>query len=692
MGFETMLNTQTEPSLNSLGVVDGSLHEGFERLTRLATSLLDTPVALISIVEFANDRQFFVSAQGLPEPWVSKRETPLSHSFCQHVKTSAAPLIVSDARVDPLVKDNLAVTELGVIAYLGVPIFGPDEEAVGALCVIDVEPRDWSQEEIDRLTDLAGAVTDQMQLHMALWSNERASQVASRFGRIIEAARHEVYMIDTETLKFVHVNQGACNNLGYRLDELQAMTPLDIKPEYDAISFDALVAPLRDGDVAELQFDTIHRRKDGSDYPVNIRLERHVDSLGELFVAFCKDTTKTRKLEEELRAMNADFQALFEHSPDAVAFADAEAVVNRANPAFLKIYGNTASQIIGKRCCHQAPAEELAKMIERVALCTPANPAVTFLEEREVNGKPVKLLWTNVVLFDGENPRKIIYLARDVTKTAEMEKAKAVAEAAAVQAQSSNRAKTAFLANMSHELRTPLNAIIGFSEITQMMLDPDTLHKEREYLGHVSDSGKHLVSLIDDILDLAKIEADGRQLDESEFCLTSLLQSTLNMLSPMAVEKNLRLRLGGCPLALKVEADERAIKQIVLNLATNALRYTSNHGNVTLNCELDPDGRVTISVVDDGEGIAPHELEKIKEPFARSSKQEKAASAGVGLGLSIVNALAELHGGHLSLTSKVGKGTRASVVLPASRTISVASARPAGSDGASMSRQKKAVA
>jgi len=101
---------------------------------------------------------------------------------------------------------------------------------------------------------------------------------------------------------------------------------------------------------------------------------------------------------------------------------------------------------------------------------------------------------------------------------------------------------------------------------------------------------------------------------------------------------------------------------------------------------------VTISVVDDGEGIAPHELEKIKEPFARSSKQEKAASAGVGLGLSIVNALAELHGGHLSLTSKVGKGTRASVVLPASRTISVASARPAGSDGASMSRQKKAVA
>lgn len=684
-----MLDSQVVPSLNSVGVVNGSLHEGFERLTRLATSLIDAPVALISIVDLENDRQFFVSAQGLPEPWASKRETPLSHSFCQHVKTSATPLIVSDARVDPLVRDNLAVTELGVIAYLGTPIFGPDDEAVGALCVIDVEPREWSKEEINRLTDLAGAVTDQMQLHMAMWNNERANQVASRFGRIIGAARHEVYMIDTETLKFAHVNQGACDNLGYRLDELQTMTPLDIKPEYDAKSFDALVAPLRDGDVAELQFDTIHRREDGSDYPVNIRLERHVDSLGELFVAFCMDTSKTRKLEEKLRIMNADFQALFEHSPDAIAVADADAVIHLANPAFLKIYGGTASQIIGKRCCHQAPEEERAAMVERIASCTPADPAVTFLEELDVDGKPVKLLWTNVVLFDGEDRKKVIYIARDVTKTAEMEKAKAIAEADAKQAHSSNRAKTAFLANMSHELRTPLNAIIGFSEMTQMMLDPETLHKEREYLGHVCESGKHLVSLIDEILDLAKIEADGRQLDESRFCLTSLLQSTLNMLSPMAAEKEIRLRLADCPPELQVKADERAIKQIVLNLATNALRYTPDRGNVRLNCGLDQDGQVAINVEDDGEGIAPHEIEQIKEPFARSAGQEKAASAGVGLGLSIVKGLAELHGGQLSLTSTVGQGTQASVLLPACRTISVAGARSLGSDGPSGSGRKQ---
>jgi len=115
-------------SLVDMGISDGPREDGFDRLTRLATSLFNTPVALVSIVEFERDRQFFASEQGLSEPWASKRETPLTHSFCQHVKTSGAPLVVPDARQNSLVQDNLAVRDLGVVAYLGVPIYGPEQD------------------------------------------------------------------------------------------------------------------------------------------------------------------------------------------------------------------------------------------------------------------------------------------------------------------------------------------------------------------------------------------------------------------------------------------------------------------------------------------------------------------------------------------------------------------------------------
>jgi len=223
-----MPNQLNDESLTELGVVDGPPDDGFDRLTRLATLLFNTPVALVSIVEFDRDRQFFASEQGLPEPWASKRETPLSHSFCQHVKTSGAPLIVPDAREHSLVCDNLAIRDLGVVAYLGVPIFGADELPVGALCIIDDKPRAWSGTDVLHLTDLAGAVTDQIKLRAALETKDQADQQTARLGRVIRQAHHEVFMFDPTTFKFIEVNAGASENLGYNLEEFKFLTPLDI--------------------------------------------------------------------------------------------------------------------------------------------------------------------------------------------------------------------------------------------------------------------------------------------------------------------------------------------------------------------------------------------------------------------------------------------------------------------------------
>lgn len=155
-------------TLAEIGLVDAPPEAAFDAITRLATRLFSVPVALVSIVEEENDRQFFKSQQGLAEPWASQRQTPLSHSFCQHVKRAARPLVVASAPDHPLVRDNPAIRDLGVMAYLGVPIFGPEGQALGALCVIEGRPRDWTAEDVETISDLAKCVTDEIALRASL--------------------------------------------------------------------------------------------------------------------------------------------------------------------------------------------------------------------------------------------------------------------------------------------------------------------------------------------------------------------------------------------------------------------------------------------------------------------------------------------------------------------------------------------
>ena len=152
-------------TLQELGLVDALPEPVYDNLTQLAAHLLKTPVSLISIVDFDNDCQFFKSQLGLSEPWATAQQTPLSHSFCQHVVRKDAPLVVDDAPNHSLVKDNLAISELGVGAYLGVPVYTPEMQPVGALCVIEEKARKWSDEEVASLKQLANCVTDAIRLN-----------------------------------------------------------------------------------------------------------------------------------------------------------------------------------------------------------------------------------------------------------------------------------------------------------------------------------------------------------------------------------------------------------------------------------------------------------------------------------------------------------------------------------------------
>ncbi|GIX17461.1 MAG: hypothetical protein KatS3mg119_1647 [Rhodothalassiaceae bacterium] len=257
---------------------------------------------------------------------------------------------------------------------------------------------------------------------------------------------------------------------------------------------------------------------------------------------------------------------------------------------------------------------------------------------------------------------KEVHLHADVTALKQTEDALREARDAAEQA---SHAKSQFLATMSHELRTPLNAIIGFAELLAARPDlPEA--KRREYAETIRQAGRHLLALLNDILDLSRIEAGAYRLDRAVVPLRPLVDELLAMFAVQAREEQITLA-NEVPESLAAEADERALRQILINLVGNAVKFTPAGGRVTVSAARRED-EVEIVVADTGEGIAPEDLERVLEPFVQGEDAMNRRHGGTGLGLPLVKRLVELHGGRLHLESARGRGTRASFTLPAAKS------------------------
>jgi signal transduction histidine kinase len=237
-------------------------------------------------------------------------------------------------------------------------------------------------------------------------------------------------------------------------------------------------------------------------------------------------------------------------------------------------------------------------------------------------------------------------------------------EAKSREVEAANRHKSEFLANMSHELRTPLNAIIGFSEVLRQQMFGAINPKQGEYLEDIQTSGQHLLSLINDILDLSKVEAGKMELQLSRFSLAAALQSVMLMVRERAAGRGVALTTEIDPAIDQLEADERKVKQIVLNLLTNAVKFTPAGGSVTLRAVPDGAG-VRVAVQDTGVGIAPEDQARVFEEFTQAGAAAATAQEGTGLGLTLSRKLVELHGGRIWVESELGTGSTFSFTLPA---------------------------
>jgi len=264
--------------------------------------------------------------------------------------------------------------------------------------------------------------------------------------------------------------------------------------------------------------------------------------------------------------------------------------------------------------------------------------------------------------------RKMLLLRYDKNDLIEkLAKSKAESDTAREQAEAASRAKSQFLANMSHELRTPLNAILGFSEMITSRVFASNLQKHHEYAGLIHESGFHLLTLINDILDLAKIEAGSWTLNERDFDLRGAIADACTMVGPRVAAAGCELRTDVKPTLPLVYCDPRAIKQIFLNLLSNAIKFTPQGGTVTVFARDTTDGSVRFGVADTGTGISPEDQQRVFQNFGQGRHDIATADKGTGLGLPIVKGLVEAHGGRIELQSKIGEGTTVLVELPRAR-------------------------
>ena len=491
---------------------------------------------------------------------------------------------------------------------------------------------------------------------------DRTAELAKseqNYRSIFESAKDGIYLVNPETKTFVDVNKVGAERLGYFRDEIIGQ-PLQL------ISSDRLnrkdsnerIERLLEDDVSKLS-ERIHLRKDGTEILVEIS-NAAVEREGQILIqSIARDITDRKKAEEKIIKLSS----AVEQNPSMVMITDKTGVIEYVNAKFTELSGYTAAEAIG-----QKPG----------LLKSGATPPETYRElwktirdGNEWHGEVLDMhkngtfFWVsasiNPIKNDAGEITHFVSMEEDIT---ERKKFELEMREAQENAEIANRAKSEFLANMSHELRTPLNAIIGFADvIKEETFGALANEKYLEYVTDIKSSGQHLLNLINEVLDLSKIESGNLSLSIERVSPHSLFAEALNLLQPLLDEKNLKFELPSETQDTFVLADRGRLKQVALNLMSNAIKYNHKSGSVTVACKAINSKFIQLDCIDTGPGISPEDQSKLFEPFCRLG-QENSEVEGTGIGLTVTKELVELMGGSIGLRSQMGEGSHFYVQLP----------------------------
>jgi PAS domain S-box-containing protein len=543
---------------------------------------------------------------------------------------------------------------------------------------------------------------------MAALTSTSAEQIKT--GALQDAIFNSAYFssIATDEKGVIQIfNVGAERMLGYAAAEVvDQITPADISDPQELIAraaeltaelgtpitpgFEALVFKASRGieDIYELTYV----RNDGSRFPAIVSVTALRDAQDEIigYLLIGTDNTARKQVEadqavldQRLRDQQFYTRSLIESNTDALMMTDPHGIISDVNEQMVSLTGRPRTDLIGSPCKDFFTDPERADAaIHRVLT---ENTVTDYeLTVRSKNGEQTVVSYNAAPFYDRDrNLQGVFAAARDVTEFKRFER---TLQEKNIELEHASRMKSEFLATMSHELRTPLNAVIGFSEALYDGLMGEMTESQHEYIGDIFTSGQHLLSLINDILDLSKVEAGMMALELEAADLGRLLSNSLTIVREKAAAADIRLELEADDLD-GVLLDTRKTKQIVYNLLSNAVKFSGTGGQVTLSARRVARARVgtvsgpwpvhafpvqdsgyqeflEISVSDNGIGISKPDMAKLFQAFSQIDSSLARKFEGTGLGLAMVKQLAELHGGTVAVASAEGAGTRFAVWLP----------------------------
>ncbi|MDT0506943.1 PAS domain-containing protein [Novosphingobium sp. MMS21-SN21R] len=659
--------TDIDPSSENLrlaalrrhAVLDTPAEDRFDRIAQLAKAYFRTPIALVSLID--EDRQWFKACIGLPV-----RETLREWAFCDHAIRNGphSILVVEDAAADARFSSNPLVTGDPLIRfYAGAVLTTADGQNLGTLCVIDAAPRPRpSEADLDFLATLAKLVVDQLELSKAraildeqqrlLKNAEAMSGVGHwRFDLLSQVVTwsDEVYRIHGFPVRD-HVPSYADIQRLYHEDDRATLTK----------AVDRAVE-LGEGYSLGLRI----RRPDGSVRHTLARAECVFDPAGKttsIFGVF-QDVTSHHLAAAALAESEEHYRLLADNVRDVIALYGADGVLRYISPSVTNLLGYLPSELLGKTPYFFIHEDDHRRVAEAFETAAKAGTDATVVYRALTKTGAVRWLEAKP-RFRRDDAGRIVEISDSVRDVTDRHFREAALHQARLDADTASKAKATFLANMSHEIRTPMNGVLGFAEL---LAGTPMDEEQRRYVGHIADSGRSMMRLLNDILDISKIEAGQMQLAHETVDIGHKLRGIVQLMEPAAAAK-------GIAVAVQVHenvpstimGDAFRLRQVLLNLTGNAVKFTQ-YGEVRLTASIDGEGpskQLRIDVSDTGIGIAADRLDAIFETFSQADVSIARKFGGTGLGLSISKQLVSLMGGHLRVASEPGRGAVFSMLLP----------------------------
>jgi len=490
----------------------------------------------------------------------------------------------------------------------------------------------------------------------------------SRFDQLRYAInQHAIVSATDEEGYIVEVNDKFCAISGYSRAELIGRNHRIVKSDIHPNSlYREMWATIASGKV--WQGTVCNRRKDGGYYWVEATIVPILDEHGLpwRYISIRTDITGFKQAHEQLTLELGRTHALLEALGEGVFGVNSLGVCSFINPAALEMLGYEQSDVLGKNAhlLFHGSAALISQVPEgECPVCDTIKDGISRktddnnLFRKDGTLLPVSLSVSPIGCSDGGSGCGVVAVFRDLTRRKAME---AGLISARDEAQAANQAKSLFLSNMSHELRTPLNAILGFGQLLEA--DPELNPDQIDSVQEITNAGSHLLELVNEVLDLARIESGRQALTLGSIVLDELVDECLSLIQPLATSRGISFALpavSGCTL----RADRTRLKQAVVNLFSNAVKYNRPNGEVRLEYELPSEECIRIHVIDTGAGIAPELLSELFQPFHRLG-QELGGVEGTGIGLAITKQLIEAMGGAVGVTSILGKGSDFWLELP----------------------------